>query len=240
MPAELRLPRSVRQHLHDSADDAATALAADVAARLAEAIARRGQASLVVPGGRTPLAFLDALSREPLEWNRVVVCPSDERWVEPNHPDSNEQLLRASLLRNAAATARLVPLKTAAATPEAAIDECVSRLAALPRPLDVVVLGMGLDGHFASLFPDAPELGAALQPDSPAVAAMRPPSSPAPRISLTLPFLLDSRGIALLTSGAGKARVLEQAAAQPGDPSLPVSLLLGQRQVPLALYHSAP
>ncbi|MDM4769876.1 6-phosphogluconolactonase [Solimonas sp. SE-A11] len=239
MPAELRLPRSVRQHLHEAAVDAALALAADVAAGLSEAIARRGHASLVVPGGRTPPPFLEALSHQPLDWSRVLVCPSDERWVDATHPDSNEQLLRTTLLRNAAATARLIPLKTAATTPEAAIGECASRLAALPRPLDVVVLGVGLDGHFASLFPDAPELAAALRPKGPVVAAMRPPSSPVPRISLTLPFLLDSRGIALLTGGAGKARVLEQAAAQPGDPRLPVSLLLGQRPVPLALYHSA-
>ena len=239
MPAELRLPRSVRQQLHETAADAAVALAADVATALSEAIARRGHASLVVPGGRTPLPFLEALSHQPLDWSRVLVSPSDERWVDADHPDSNELLLRTNLLRNAAATARLIPLKTADTIPEAAIGECASRLATLPRPLDVVVLGMGLDGHFASLFPDAPELGAALRPDGPVVAAMRPPSSPVPRISLTLAFLLDSRGIALLTGGADKARVLEQAAALPGDPRLPVSLLLGQRQVPLALYHSA-
>ena len=238
MPAPLRLPDTVHQFLSDDAQAAAEALADDVAARLSDALAQRGQASLVVPGGRTPLPFLAALSCRPLDWSRVTVCPSDERWVDTDHPDSNEGLLRANLLCNAAAGARLLSLKTAAATPEAALAECEARLAALPHPLDVVVLGMGPDGHFASLFPDAPELAVALASERP-VAAMRPASSPVPRMSLTLRRLLDSRHLCLLTGGDAKARVLESAAAHPGDTRLPVRLLLNQRDVPLALYHSA-
>ncbi|HSW14019.1 MAG TPA: 6-phosphogluconolactonase [Solimonas sp.] len=235
----LRLPAAIGQQLFDHAAAAAQALADDVATRLIAAIAARGTASLVVPGGTTPLLFLAALSTRPLDWARVRVCPSDERWVDPAAPESNEGLLRRHLLRDAAADAVLVSLKTSAAVPEWAIEECSARLALLPRPLDVVVLGMGTDGHVASLFPDAPEIDAALDlSQAAAVMAMRPPSSALPRMSLSLRSLLDSRQLAILISGAEKRTVLELAAARPADRRCPVSLLLHQQRVPLSVFHS--
>lgn len=239
MATPLQLPAAVGQQVFDDAAAAAQALADDVAARLAAAIAARGTASLVVPGGSTPLLFLEALSKRPLDWARVRVCPSDERWVDPASPESNEGLLRRQLLRAAAADATLVSLKTAAAAPEWAIEECSARLALLPRPLDVVVLGMGSDGHVASLFPDAPEIDAALDlGQAAAVVAMRPASSALPRMSLSLRSLLDSRQLAILISGAEKRAVLELAAIPPGDRRWPVSLLLHQQRVPLGVFHS--
>lgn len=240
MSQRLRLPSAVRQHLFEDAEDAAQALAEDVSSRLASALEQRPAASLVVPGGKTPVAFLEALSWRELEWSRVRVCPSDERWVDSAHPDSNERLLRSHLLRNAAGSAQLLSLKTSAAAPEWALADCEARLGQLPRPLDVVVLGMGADGHIASLFPDAPEIAEALDTQATAaVAAIRTPASAVPRMSLSLRRLLDSRHILLLTAGAEKRSVMELAAASPGDRRWPVSFLFAQRQVPLSIYHSA-
>lgn len=231
----MRRPDSPHEHTAGDAQALASQLAADIAQRLRAAVADRGRASLVVSGGRTPVPMFEALRTEPLAWERVTVTLADERWVPADAPDSNERLVRAHLLQDAAAAACFVGLTTAAATPEAGRAGVEAALQSVPRPFDVVVLGMGNDGHTASLFPDAPELQAGLTARALCVPA-HPPSVPQARISMTLAALLDSREILLHLVGADKRDIYERALAGQEVEDMPVRAVLHQDQVPVHLY----
>ena len=212
---------------------AASAAAAErLAAGLRDDLDRRGAGSLVVSGGTTPGPCFDLLSEMPLDWKRVRVVPSDERWVPPADPNSNERLIRERLLRNAAAGAGFIPLCRDGLEPDAAPATVERDLATLGGPFSGVLLGMGADGHFASLFPDFAGLPDALDPASAArCVVVRTAGSPFVRISLTLAALLHAREITLLFFGDEKREVFE--AAEAGDAGLPVSALLAQQTVPV-------
>lgn len=222
---------------------AAAALADFVALRLREALLAPGPALLVVSGGSTPLPFFDALSRIPLPWSRVLITLADERWLPPDSAQRNDALLRAHLLQNCAAAAAFLPLSAAAATPERAQAELEPMLAALSWPAAVVVLGVGEDGHTASLFPGAAQwpqwltaIGTHGAPRCCAVDAPLPPNVPCPRISLTPAALLDARALVVHATGSAKWAVLQQA-LQAGDTSaMPVRLALHQQRVPCDLF----
>ena len=213
------------------------ALADNIAAELRTALETRGKASLVVSGGRTPSPFFSELSRKHLDWNNVGVTLADERWVASDHPDSNEATVRRSLLQHDAARAKFVALKNAAPDPEQGEAACETALGALPLPFDVVVLGMGDDGHTASLFPQAPQLAAALDMNSgKRCIGIDPVTAPHARMSLTLPALLASRRIAVLMTGTGKWDVYQKA-RQPGPvEAFPIRSILHQTQVPVDVY----
>jgi 6-phosphogluconolactonase len=200
------------------------AACAATAALLRRAIGERGRASLVATGGRSPGPVYDRLAEARLDWARVVVTLSDERCVGEDDPDSNARLVRERLLVGAAARAHLVPLWP---EPEPAV------LAAL-RPFDAMLLGMGEDGHIASLIPGDPGLEAGLTepgPTRPVPAGLGKP--PLARITLTLPTLLDSRAIFVLIAGEAKRRVIERAVA--GE-DLPVGRLLSQARAPVRIF----
>lgn len=209
-----------------------------VAERLEAATAARPRASLVVSGGRTPEPLHAALSAQPLAWERVAVTLADERWVPPGHPDSNEAMVRRTLLQGPAAAATLTGLYDADhAAPEPALEAVHARLSALPRPWDVVLLGMGADGHTASLFPDGDRLDDALSGRSGLLCeAMHAPSVPQPRITLTLPALLDATAIALLVTGEQKLRVLEDALMPGPVEALPIRAVLHRARNPVAIF----
>lgn len=229
----LTLPASIAQHLYADAKAQANALADRIARRLRNAIDERGQASLLVPGGSTPTALFNALSQQPLDWSRVLISLTDERCVDADHVDANAGLIQRELRRNAAIAARFAPLWIPG-------DEDPLRAAhdawqhVLP-PLDMVVLGMGADGHFASLFPGCAELPAALDTGSrPAALLMRPANAAHPRISFNLSALLSCRHCVVLIRGEDKARVLEQAAHSRDRLRWPVAALID------AAEHGAP
>jgi 6-phosphogluconolactonase len=220
-------------------DSLSQQLAAGIAADLAAAIEARGIASLVVSGGRSPVKLFERLRTLAIDWGRVCVALADERWVDPSDPASNERLVRDVLLRDAAAAARFTGLKNGCATPDLGAAMAWSTFNGVPRPFDVLVLGMGDDGHTASLFPDSPNLELAL--DEAAAAGcigMRSPTLPEARLSLNLRALLDSRRIVILITGESKWHTYI-AALQPGAVDrMPVRAVLRQRRTPVEVLWS--
>ncbi|HWA30906.1 MAG TPA: 6-phosphogluconolactonase, partial [Rhizomicrobium sp.] len=184
-------------------------LADDIVARLTSAVERDGRASLVVSGGTTPGVLFDALSQRDAPWDKVWITLSDERWIAPSEDGSNEKLVRERLLKGKAASAHFVAMKTEDGTPDAAQEKIGVAIAAMPRPFAVTILGMGDDGHTASLYPKAPELKAALDIAAPAlVHAVHAQNAAATgdRITLSLRAILDSRWIVLLIRGEEKMK----------------------------------
>lgn len=215
----------------------AAELARSVAGDLAAAVGDRGEASLVVSGGSTPRRFFADLSRIALPWGSVRMTLADERWVPLADEDSNERLVRRHLLVAQAAAAHLVALKNDAPTPEEGRDACDAALAAIPRPFDVVVLGMGDDGHTASLFPAAPELGEGLDRESRRrCVALRPPGARRPRMSLTLAALLDSRRIVIHLHGDEKWGIYQKALAPGPAEEYPIRAVLASGHPRLEVY----
>lgn len=219
--------------------DQAQALAREIARRLTLGVAERGGALLAVSGGKSPVRLFQLLSAMDVPWAKVTVTLVDERWVPATDEASNERLVREHLLVGKAATARFVSLKNAAATPEQGAAECHAALASLALPFDVIVLGMGDDGHTASLFPQALGLAEALDTGREALcAAVHPQTAPHPRMSLTLRALQLSRWLVLPLQGEGKLRTY-RAALQDGPVELmPVRAVLRQTQAPLEIWLS--
>lgn len=229
---------NVTTHSFTDCKAQATALAERVAERLRSGVAERGHAVLAVSGGSTPKDFFDRLSRESLDWTRVQVTLVDERWVPDTDERSNARLVKAHLLQHAAAAASLVPLYTGDASPEGGLATAEARIEALPRPFDAVVLGMGEDGHTASFFPGGDHLAEALDPHGhDRVLPMRAPGAGEPRITLTLPTLLETRALYLLVAGEKKRDLLADARLGLGAAQhYPVRAVLAQPRVPVAVY----
>lgn len=220
---------------HEFADTASldSALAEVLASSLRTALDQQPRASIALSGGSTPKAMFRQLARCELDWERVDVTLVDERWVSRDSPDSNERLLRENLLQGPAASARLVGLTTAAPDAFAAVPEISSRITELQLPFAAVVLGMGGDGHTASWFPQASNLGTLLDPEARAlVAATEPVTAAHTRITLTLAAVLRSRTIALHITGDAKKAVLAGAAAA----GLPVAAVLQQTVTPIDIW----
>jgi len=233
------LPANVVAHGSASSEVMAQDLAAHVARHLAAACAARGQAVLAVSGGRSPIPVFEALRALDLPWSQVTVTLVDERWVPDDHPDSNAGLVRRHLLQEGAAAASFVPWYDGSADPYAGQAHCEAALQALPLPFDVVLLGMGDDGHTASLFPDAPELAAATDLTRDALcAAIMPPAAKQARLSLTRYALArQSARLVLQWSGSAKREVFQRAVAAP-TLALPVSLFLHQTSVPVDVWYA--
>jgi 6-phosphogluconolactonase len=222
-----------------SASDMVARLADEIVARLTSAVEDRGRASLVVSGGTTPGALFDALRERDMPWDKVWITLSDERWVAPTEDGSNEKLVRTRLLRSKAASAHFVGMKTSAAKPENAQTTVDAAISAMPRPFDATLLGMGDDGHTASLYPRAPELNAALDTGTPAlVHAVHAQKAAATgnRMTLTLRAILDSRWIVLLIEGDAKMKTYRRAESGTDVPEMPVRAVLGQSRAPVAVF----
>ncbi|MGO8828164.1 MAG: 6-phosphogluconolactonase [Steroidobacteraceae bacterium] len=208
--------------------------AGEIAAQLARAIAARGLASLVVSGGRTPVKLFETLRTLELDWSRVCVALADERWVDPKDAASNERLVRDELLKDKAAAARFLGLKNAAPSPDLGAVSAWETFARVPRPFDLTLLGMGDDGHTASLFPGSPNLRSALNPAAAAgCVGMWAPSPPQARLSLNLSALLDSRRIAILIGGEAKWRTYAAASGAGAVEDMPVRAVLRQQHTPV-------
>lgn len=219
----------------DTLDAAADAAAEALAVALEAGLAARGLASLVATGGSTPGPVYDRLSRRALDWSRVEVTLSDERWVAPDQPASNERLVRARLLTGPASAAKFVGLKTDAPTPSAAEGDVEQRLAAMPRPFDAVLLGLGEDGHIASLFPGMAGLARGLDPRGSKLCMAVEPGLNAPpaepRLGLTLAALASARAVVVFIVGQAKWAAWEKALAGDDALEMPVRALLAATPV---------
>ena len=209
---------------YPSPDALADAAAGAIAAQLDEALRLRARAGLVVTGGRSPGAVYDRLASGGPDWSRVIVTLSDERCVPADDPAANQKLVRERLLQRQGRRAHLLSLWP---EPEPAA------LAAL-RPFDAVMLGMGEDGHIASLIPGDPGLEDALTTaDTVRLVPAGLGKPPVPRITLTLSALLDARAIFLLIAGETKRGVVQRALA--GE-DLPVGRLVSQSKAPIRIF----
>ncbi len=232
------LDDAIALHACVNRDALADAVAATFERVVREAVAARGHATVVVTGGSTPRLYYPKIAALDLPWSQLTLTLSDERWVGTDHPESNERLLRELLLVGPAAAARLVPLKNASADPYHGCAATAAALAALPRPFDLVLLGLGSDTHIASLFPGAAEFDHGATTEAPCFA-VTPPSwiKPAlPRLSLSLSLLLDSRRIVLAASGEDKRDALMQALAGHWPLPSPLPLLAARAQQPIDFY----
>lgn len=214
-------------------DTLASTLAEKVADGLKAAIAERGRATLAVSGGTTPARFFACLSIIELDWSHVTVTLADERFVPPSSSRSNERLVRDNLLIGAAAAASFVPLYSQAQSVEDAADRASDAIAAIGLPVDVLVLGMGTDGHTASLFPDATDADKLLSATpGPAILPVHAPSAGEPRLTLSLDTLSKARATYLHIEGTEKRAILERA----GDEKLPVAAVLEAAKTPVVTY----
>ena len=212
----------------------AETLAAKVASVLGEAFEARGRALLAVSGGNTPALFFRTLSQVDLDWSKVTVTLVDERFVPEESPRSNAGLAKANLLTGKAGAARFVGLYRDAPDVEEAAREADDAIDGLGLPLDVVVLGMGGDGHTASFFPDAAGLAQLLATENQKlVMPVHTESGGEPRLTLTLPAIANAGFIALHIEGDAKRKVLAGAIA--GE-KLPIGAVLEAARTPVEVF----
>jgi 6-phosphogluconolactonase len=232
----------VKEHLFDTREELLSALQEECVAALQEALKGRGKASLMVSGGSSPAPLYQRLSEVDLDWSAISVALVDERWVEPGHEKSNETLVVDNLLQNRAAEASLTGMKNSAELPAQGLAECEAAYRKLPQPFDITLLGMGPDGHTASLFPHADGLEQALDLNSDALcAAISAKQSEVTgaftdRMTLSLKGLLNSRRLILLITGEDKLAAFRQAQSGSEVADMPIRALLRQEQVPLTVY----
>lgn len=212
---------------------AVMALADAMAAALRMHLSAQEQVSIAVPGGTTPGPVFDALSAVDLDWARVTVMLTDERYVPEDNSRSNAGLIRARLLQDRAAAAQFLPFYMPGA-PAASAAEEMSKALEPHLPLSLVVLGMGEDMHTASLFPGADGLDAALAPDAPAVLSIATDSQPEPRLTLTARVLNGALDKHVLIFGEGKRAALENALGR--DPTVAPIMAVAQG----GIFHWAP
>jgi 6-phosphogluconolactonase len=217
-------------------DDAAAMLARRIGERLRFAVYRRATASMVVSGGAVPRPLFRALRLMPVPWYLVTIVPSDERWGGlDDDDDTNDCMFRRELLFGEPGFARFVSLYRRDCTAPESLPELRASLAEVRRPFDSVVLGMGTDGHMASLFPDAPGICEALRSDA-ACVVQDVPRLPHPRVSLTVHSLLDAHEINLMFFGAAKRAVYEESLRPGPIEEYPVRALVHQQRVPVNVY----
>jgi 6-phosphogluconolactonase len=219
-----------------------TALVAECQDVLSEALSKHGVATLLVSGGSTPAPLYEALSKTELNWKKIKVALVDERWVDNDHSASNEALVKRSLLINNAKAAEFIGMKTSAITALAGQAETEANYRRLPQPFSLAIVGMGPDGHTASLFPHAKGLAQAIQTDNENLtAAINATQSEVTgpnteRLTLTLSALMKTDRLVILFTGEDKLTVFN-AAQKPGSiEDMPIRALLHQEQVPVELY----
>lgn len=228
------LPECVSWHSSTSADGLSTDLSGAINMMLQDALLRDGRASLAVSGGSTPKTLFNKLSMLYIDWPSIDITLVDDRWVDETHNDSNESLVRRFLLKGNAADAPFVALKNSAKGAREGRHKCEESLSQVKHPLDVVVLGLGADGHTASLFPCCDELTMAMDINNTnRCIATNPMNAPYERITLTRSAIKSSSNIILHIVGRNKLDTLEQAIKTKDSAKMPIYAFL---QEPISIY----
>lgn len=218
---------------HESREQAAQRLANLVGDQLTDAIKERNYASLAIPGGSTPASFMQALSRAELDWPSIRLTLTDERLVPADHPRSNTLLVHQNLLDGLASKPEFLAINDASK-----FSELSEQLAQRFMPLDVCVLGMGDDGHTASLFPGGDSNFRDID-HADLLAQVSPPGDLEERLSLTMRSIVTAKHIHVLIHGDNKLDVLEQAQAGDDENHMPIRALFWQANDKLTIHYAA-
>jgi 6-phosphogluconolactonase len=225
---------SLKTTTFNSANELVTVFSQRIADILRQAISEKGKASLVVSGGSTPLPLFKALSERAVDWSKVTITLADERWVDSTDAASNEKMVRQNLLQDKAAVANFIPLKTEHANAEDAVEPLTATFKKVGLPFDVVILGMGEDGHTASLFPCSPQIEAGIDVNLPAMLiATQPTTAPHQRMSFTLRALVSSAHVFLHLTGQKKRDVLNHVLKNSTDLEKPIKAVCDKTTVEL-------
>lgn len=224
-------------HHFDHATKLHTMLASRIIEDLSQAIAIKGSASLLLSGGSTPIPLLEELSAIRFAWEKVYIGLVDERWIAPSHKDSNECMIKEYLLQNEARSAHFVGMYC-----EHERDQCTKHVAeAYARlfPCDVIVLGMGTDGHTASLFPFNPKLDEAFERDSSDYLVMlTPDSAPYERMSITMKAMVEAEHIYLHIEGNKKYKVYQEALENEDSYEMPIRAVLHDKTLGCEVFYA--
>ena len=222
----------IKVMLFSSREDLFQSFVKDVSNLLTRSIEKRGKTTIAISGGRTPQHFFPILSNLPLPWSKVFITLADERWLDPLHLDSNEGLVQRLLIQGPATAANFIGLKNFADNPFEGLAMCRESLKNLSWPLDGILLGMGMDGHIASLFPDRPEWLKTHDIIFPVAASANREA----RVSLTPTAILNCRQIFLVIIDPQRRTIFETAMQSGPIAKLPVRLILHQNKVPVTVY----
>lgn len=233
------MSNNIHIHQYKLSGELLERLSAAVISDLEEAIESRGYGVILVSGGSTPKRLFERLRQAPIAWDRVRIGLCDERWVGREHPDSNEKLVRETLMQEQASVAELVGWYDPSMSAQDAETLCSDRLRERLWPIDVAVLGMGEDGHTASLFPHNPQLAQGLDMNRETLCiSMVPSAAPHPRMSLTLKALLQARHLYLHFEGDRKREVFEEAMDGSDAEAMPIRALLHQNSKDIEVYYA--
>lgn len=233
---------------HTAADqiELASLLADEISTRLNSAIAEKGRAIIALSGGSTPKPLFEALAEADIDWSKVVITLVDERWVPPSHALSNQAFMYEFLLSKLPQSIRFVPLYQLAENVDSSLAgvldtycEVTASPPEQPAAFDVVVLGMGEDGHTASFFPDADNIADLVDPNnSQALLSCESPTTQVPRVTWSVPVLTNTSLLVLHITGQSKKVVFNEAAL-PGDrQELPIRSALFQPNTELQVYYA--
>lgn len=224
-------------HAFTTQSELLEALSQKIAGNLKTAIRHHGYATMLVSGGSTPKPLFEVLRRIDLPWEKVSIGLCDERWVPPTHSDSNERYVKKYLLQERAGKARFVGMYTEDLSWHEAQGHCSQTYQEELYPFDVILLGMGNDGHTASLFPQSRQLDQALDlANKKLCIAIEPKTAPHRRMSLTRAAILSARHLYLHFEGQEKLAVYEEAIKGDDIQTLPVRAVLQQDLTDIKVY----
>ncbi len=225
---------------YDDRDEMADAVAGDIGFIIESALDARGEALIALPGGSTPLPIYQKLAQAKLNWKKVTIVPTDDRLVPLTDDKSNIRAIAQAFL---SVGARVYPITSDIEDYHLAGNSANAKLADLKFPLDLVWLGMGGDGHTASIFA-GPDLEEALNAPNGrhAVGVMPdplPPEAPVARVTLTRSAILSARTVMITITGEEKKALLEGAIADGQSSKLPIGRVLAEAEQPIDIHWAA-